>query len=670
MPSKHALIIGINKYPYMEAKYQLRGCVNDAKLIRNTLINKFNFERSNIAELHDKAATRDGILTAMNGLLKRVKKNDIVVFHYSGHGHRCTSKTKFTDEGSGKDNCLLPHDDSKPKADGKPDFREIRDDRINQWLQKLAAKTGNITLIFDACHSGTMTRSADNAGQARSIPESVRRQPAPARGSKSAPAKRPTKRAARKGAGGWLTLNDNYVVIAGCRDMQTSKERWFSEGDMQYRHGVLTYSLIGALNNAQPGTTYRDLFEQICSKVPAAAADQNPQIEGRIDRELFGVKDIEPMRYLPVSEVKGKKITIDGGAAHGLEKGSRWSIYPAGTKVVDGAKPVDSAKIVSVGATRSIAKIPKTNPDVVTGCRAVEADLRVRCSPMLVYLGKTGGRQIKPLNAAVKKSRLLRRPLRRGSADVYVTLAKANSSKAIELALQYPDSAELLKQSDCWVFFYNDGTPAFRPHAVSERAVATVLVENLEKIARFRRVLALQNNNTELKVSFNLYKRSGKNKLTLANGGGAEFKEGDHMVFEITNNETDRPVFFSLIWLSANLAIDHFYPRRKSSEEISPGKTVWIGEGERRVKTTFSPDAAGDTVVETCKLMVTTGQSDFRWLNQTGTRSNASASSSLKEFDLAMRGGGTKHGIKARDDWSAINRSMVIKSAGKRNKRT
>ncbi|MEM7359416.1 MAG: caspase family protein [Pseudomonadota bacterium] len=655
MPAKHALIVGINKYPYMGADFQLRGCVNDAKLLRNTLLYKFNFDRAQITELHDEAATRDGILAAMNALYRRVKKDDIVVFHYSGHGHRCTSKTKFTDEGSGKDNCLLPHDDSKPKADGKPDYREIRDDKINAWLQKMATKTANITLIFDACHSGTMTRGVKPEAKARSVPETKRRQPAPTRRTQV------SSKPPRRGAGGWLTLNKNYVVISGCRDTQTSKERWFKERDTLYRHGVLTYCLIKAIDKAKPGTTYRDLFESICSSVPASAANQNPQIEGRIDRALFGVKDIEPLSYLPVTAVTGKKLTIDGGAAHGLERGSKWQIYPAATKTTEGVAALDTATIVKVGATTSGAELVRANKKVTTGCRAVVKDARIRTPLLQVFVDNKLGNKARALRTRINQSKLLKLALSKRMADVEATIVARNSRAAKNLQTDLGERGAVLAQSDCWAFTYDDGDLAFAPHSVTSRSVEHILTENLEKIARYRRILALQNPRAKVDVSFNLYTRSATDKLSNANGGSTEFDEGDSIVLEITNNESDRSVFFSLVWLSGDMAIDHFYPPRKNSEELAAGKTIRIGHGKRHLRAALSKNVIGDVAMETCKLMVTTQQSDFSWLNQAGTRSINQASSTVAEFDVAFRGGGSEKSVKPKDDWNALNRSMMIR---------
>ena len=167
MPTKHALIVGVDKYCNIDKKYELSGCVNDAKLIRGILQNYFAFEDSHITELHDEEATRDGILGAMNKLVDRIDTDDIVVFHFSGHGSRRTSPDPG--EGSGKDSTIMTYDSGR---DTKPNL-DIVNLELNDWIKRLAAKSKNISMTFDCCHSGTVTRDAF-AATVRAAPDDTR----------------------------------------------------------------------------------------------------------------------------------------------------------------------------------------------------------------------------------------------------------------------------------------------------------------------------------------------------------------------------------------------------------------------------------------------------------------------------------------------------------------
>ncbi len=663
MSTKHALIVGINKYLHMAKKYQLHGCVNDAKLIRSILINKFNFDPANIIALYDEAATRDAILAEMDHIANKIEQDDILVFHYSGHGDRCITKTEHT-EGSGKDNCILPTDDSELMAEGKREYREVRDDQFKEWLQRIAKKTPYTTLIFDSCHSGTMTRGGAGSTRVRTVPAEARPQAAETvRSTPDGANRKPIGEKPR--AGGWLALSDNYVVISGCRDMQRSKERTFTKDGEKVRHGVLTYNLVNAMLGAKPGTTYRDVFELTCSGVVSQVSAQNPQIEGAIDRELFGVKDIEPLRYIPIEGVNGDKLTLDGGAAHGLRRGSKWAIYPPGTKQADNIDKIGTMQISKVGALSSSAVIIEGLGKVVVDARCVEIEAIGAIDPLLVDLSELNTHSRALMEPAIRRSRLLAVANSPDATDIQARIIESASSLPGNISAR--EKARIA--GPIFAFFEDEDTLCMPLHPVNEPGVSKILLRNLEKIAKFRNVLRLDNPNSTLNVEFNLYKRAPDEELELANGGNFEFREDDEMVLEIKNNEEERPVFFSIIWINATREIMHFYPHRKSSEELAPGMTVRIGHLSNKLTVSLGDDFIADVGSETCKAIFSTTESDFSWLNQDGMRSGKAASSGVTAVDAALNGAAAAATGEERqdgaatppqEDWDAVNRSYVL----------
>lgn len=657
MPSKYALIIGINRYLYMEEKYQLEGCVNDAKLIGSILVDKFNFEQNNIVYLLDEDATRDRILLQMEKLADTINDDDILVFHYSGHGHRCKVKTKFTDEGSGKENCILPTDDAEPGVDGDI-YREIRDHQINSWLQRIAKITPYTTLIFDACHSGTITRGKSASATVRNVPSSARNQPA------TVAQNRTTSTADREAAansGGWLNLNDNFVVISGCLDTQTSKETWFGQGSEQTKHGVLTKNLAGALQRAQPGSTYRDIFELTCAGVLAQANAQNPQIEGRVDREIFGVKDIEPLRYLPVTAVDGNNITLGGGTAHGVRSGSKWAIYPPGAKQTNNKNLLGELLITKVEALVAHGNVNSDSNRLTSGARCVEIERVTLIEPLQVDVSTLSTEHQKKITPCINRSPLLALATSTREASVVAAIIESGEELPESVSQHVRDAIA----APSWAFFDDSSELCMPVHSEDETSVLSILKNNLEKLAQFRNVMLLSNPESTLNVEFNLYRRTDSDDLILANGGSCEFLEGDGLVLEVINRESARPVFFSVLWLSADKQISSFYPHRKSSEELSPGKTVRIGHGKRRLGASLGKDYFADLGNETCKVIFSTEQSDFTWLNQASLRS--SSLSALSAFDAAYTGRAasdeskdTKNKAAAGTDWTAINRSFLL----------
>lgn len=87
-PSSHklALLIGINKYPESPP---LSGCLTDVELQKELLIHRFGFLSSDILTLTEEQASREVIEAAISEhLIKQVKTDDVVVFHFSGYGTR------------------------------------------------------------------------------------------------------------------------------------------------------------------------------------------------------------------------------------------------------------------------------------------------------------------------------------------------------------------------------------------------------------------------------------------------------------------------------------------------------------------------------------------------------------------------------------------------------
>ncbi|MEH2147161.1 caspase family protein [Nostoc sp.] len=90
-PRKLALLIGINQYPKIPA---LSGCLTDVELQRELLIHRFGFQGSDILTLTEEQASREFIEAAfLDHLGKQAKRDDVVVFHFSGYGSRVKLET-------------------------------------------------------------------------------------------------------------------------------------------------------------------------------------------------------------------------------------------------------------------------------------------------------------------------------------------------------------------------------------------------------------------------------------------------------------------------------------------------------------------------------------------------------------------------------------------------
>lgn len=655
-PKKHALLIGIDEYSNFEEQYQLRGCVNDAKLMKSILVEHFNFNESNITELHNAAASQQGILDAMEDLVNKIDQDDIVVFHFSGHGSQ--RKSADTDEGTGMNSTISTADSGY--MDPYPNL-DIIDNVINEWLIRLASKTRYISLTFDCCHSGTITRDALGA-RARGLPEDTRSLKAMGIEKQLAPATRSSK-GDKKKSSGWLALNENYVVMSGCRDDEYSYEFETEGGGEPIRNGALTHFLSNALLNAKPGSTYRDIFEIARNGVNSKFNLQHPQIEGAQDREIFGVKDIEPLRFISVASVEGKTVTLAGGAAHGLCVDSLWTVYPPGTKQTEGSEPLATIEITQVDALSALGVIKDDNSEVSAGARCVESATSAVALLLAVDISQLDKVAAKELLPKIEESRLLTVAKATKTADVCAYII--DTEKNLPDGLNLPNGSSISEPT--WVFVDRTRSLAMPLHAVSEQKAAEILIDNLETMARYRNAMKLDNPDSKLNVEFNIFHVDSTGKLHNINDEDFVFEEGQNLAFEVTNNEPNN-IFFSLLDFGLTGKISLFYPRKTSSEMIAPGITIRIGADERKIKLSVLDEFVGNKGTETVKAIITSEESDFRWLQQQGTRSVGMKRSSLRQqFEAAYNGPPTRNMSfeteedDENEDWKAITRSFQLK---------
>ena len=160
---KRALLVGIGDYPGSSATdlkirglwYQLRGAVNDVLLQQELLKHRFGFAENDIVVLTDQDATRANILDHFEQLIQWVQsKDDVVVFHYSGHGSNVIDPNQVFDDGVNGTivpiNADLPL--GYPQTGGPVD--DITAGTIFLLREALGRKTNNVTFILDSCYSG------------------------------------------------------------------------------------------------------------------------------------------------------------------------------------------------------------------------------------------------------------------------------------------------------------------------------------------------------------------------------------------------------------------------------------------------------------------------------------------------------------------------------------
>jgi Caspase domain len=278
--AKRAVLIGINQYQSASVP-NLHGCLNDVELVRDVLTERFGFDDGDITTVVDPENTRQHILDALDRLVETTEQDDVAMVYYSGHGSQAPDAPGGEEEDR-MDETIVPADSGR----GDLPVRDLVDDEINSFIAALAERTDHAALIFDSCHSGSVDRGLLEQPTRDEVPASRAIPPAktPPEGERHIRPEAQDVGSAEKSESGFLRRG-NHVLVAGCRDEQTSKETDF-EGT---RNGALTYFLMGALR-AGDELTLRAAFDQAVAGVTGAVEEQDPVLEGpdqRLDQKPF-----------------------------------------------------------------------------------------------------------------------------------------------------------------------------------------------------------------------------------------------------------------------------------------------------------------------------------------------------------------------------------------------
>lgn len=161
---KRALVIGIGKYPKETMRWDAINGDNDIDLVQAILLEN-GFTENDIITLRNEQATYYNIGIAFLQLIKQATQGDIVYIHFSGHGQQITDLNG--DESDGWDECWIPYDAAIQANADYHGERHLTDDELNYYLFRLREKvgaSGKITVVGDACHSGTGTRKGVKIG--------------------------------------------------------------------------------------------------------------------------------------------------------------------------------------------------------------------------------------------------------------------------------------------------------------------------------------------------------------------------------------------------------------------------------------------------------------------------------------------------------------------------
>ena len=369
---KLALIIAISDYGEpgpnpltgeSMRRYRRLNSSNDVPLIRGVLEVQ-GFRGENIRVLQDADADAVGIRTAFRRLVCEAAEGDVVVFHYSGHGHRMTNDNPEDDEETdGYDELLVPYGAHDEFYEGYDGSLHIRDDEVGELLAQLrraVGPTGNVTFFIDACHSGTATRGGEELA-ARGSAEPLG-PPGGGVGDMSDVGTGMEIGSTPGTRGGGDDGLAPFAVFSAASQRQVAYETYDVDGET--RVGSLSYALARTLPKAAPGTTYRALFAEI-TRTLSGKVRQTPQVEGTIDAHLFSNRLSPQTSYVEVDTVLVEvgMVALGGGSLLGLNVGTQLLVHEAGASRPDVETALAKISVVESGPVEAFAEVVEGSLD-------------------------------------------------------------------------------------------------------------------------------------------------------------------------------------------------------------------------------------------------------------------------------------------------------------------
>ncbi|MCA8970922.1 MAG: caspase family protein [Planctomycetes bacterium] len=353
---KIALLVGIANYPPHEEFAPLEGPVHDILLAHHTLVNSCGFDPADIRTLLDERATLQAIVDSFQQwLIEPANRDTQVVFWFCGHGSQVPDASE---SGRGESDQM---DESLLAYDSRIDGRQGEYDLIDDELQALVAACPSefVTVITDACHSGSALRGADRLPSRFVVAgtTAVRKLP------EFWPANIPV---TEDDASSRADARPNWVHIAAALDHETAFELPLKKPlailPDANTFGLLTWSLTNALRLVRQGETYGDLAARARLMI---GTRQTVSIEGNAERTVFGSRGDAGESGFPTRQYRSKAgtlLAIDAGDLCLVSTGTKLTVHDRASGEKIGTATVQNADAVRARATWD--SDPKLDPRV------------------------------------------------------------------------------------------------------------------------------------------------------------------------------------------------------------------------------------------------------------------------------------------------------------------
>lgn len=602
---RHALLVGVSFYENLPKNKHLIGPANDVLLMRQLLLDKFQFSPDRIVVLSEQEGkergknaypSRANIEREFKRLAAVVQPGDQVVIHLGGHGsQQPEDKTSPDPEPDGLDEIFLPRDVGAWNASKGTVANAIIDDELGAWLKAIRDRKASVWITFDACHSATMIRGGDAREVARDL-DPVGDLGVPKEAIKEAvafAAKRDAGNIERARGGETpppfkLAAEGGLVAIYACQPNEVTYERELpaqcKDGKI---HGLLTYALCKVLTEAtekgRAPITYNELARRIQAQyVQWGRTSPTPVIEGiDRDRQVLGDK-VWPGRSSIVLGADADGYTINAGALQGLTEGSILAVMspPDEGDQLLGHVRVKELRTSSAGVEPCAfgkTSVAKTLP-AGGACKTVYVDmgdqqLRVAVDPL-----DAGDKPVPPaVRAELEKSL-------KGLFGPESLLRPAEQAAQADWLVRLQGEQVILVPGSGWSSAARapNGLEGFGPRPI-DADLAAWLKAGLTQIARadsLKRLAARADagaGDQAVRLELKLWRRKdaadkiGSFPIAWPAPDIVSY-DGDRVVVKITN-KGKVPVDVTVLYVDSGFGIDCLYPSEGGFNRLRPGES-------------------------------------------------------------------------------------------------
>lgn len=261
--NNRALCVGINKYGGRIRS--LEGCVNDATAVAELLKKHYDFPQQNVTVMIDEQATSMNIQLWLRNMIDNAAPGDSLVYYHSGHGMQLRSLSDIG-EVDGLDEVLCTYD-----IEFLPEMMMLKDDMIYEICKDV--KDGvSLTLIFDTCHSGDMSRDI------YTVSKSIVPPPAYLPNEEEQKRLNEMRNRGIKKLGSRMEEEGKAILMAACGEDESAQESVFNGAS----RGAFTFFLNKALKEGNWKLSYMDAIDRVTDMIKEWRRDlkQHPVLKG------------------------------------------------------------------------------------------------------------------------------------------------------------------------------------------------------------------------------------------------------------------------------------------------------------------------------------------------------------------------------------------------------